>query len=179
MSTEYLNNRFFEDVICRFQNSKREKTKYEFCIEDIDGAIKRGNNCLDFIIKLNKLSAMQKNATLAFEEAHQQLAIAFLTLAENIVKYAKFNLIDMDDAIQEGVMICFEKIDRFDPQKGKAFNYMTTCILNHMRQLYRTARNYNDFKTKYKDFIEGQVEKILTNFRKPGKPNNTNSKSEF
>jgi len=85
------------------------------------------------------------------------LAIAFYTLSENIVRYAKFNLIDPDDAVQEGVVICFEKIDRFDPRKGKAFNYMTTCILNHFRQLYRTARNYNELKKKFHDFLQVQM----------------------
>lgn len=93
-----------------------------------------------------------------FDDAQKELATAFYTLSENIVRYAKFNLIDQDDAIQEGVMICFEKIDRFDPAKGKAFNYMTTCILNHFRQLYRTARNYNELKKKYHDFMQTQVD---------------------
>ena len=96
-----------------------------------------------------------------YQEAQDQLAIAFYTLSENIVRYAKFNLIDQDDAVQEGVMICFEKIDRFDPDKGKAFNYMTTCILNHFRQLYRTARNYNELKRKYLDFIQIQLDQKL------------------
>jgi DNA-directed RNA polymerase specialized sigma subunit len=82
------------------------------------------------------------------------LAIAFFTLSENIVRYAKFKLIDQDDAVQEGVMICFDKIERFDSRKGKAFNYMTTCILNHFRQLYRTSRNYNELKIKYLNHIQ-------------------------
>lgn len=161
MSTEYLNNKIFEEVISRFQRSKREKNKYEICIEDMDGAIRRGNDNVDFILRRNKLIVLSKSANSMYEETKQQLAIAFLTLSENIVRYAKFNLIDIDDAIQEGVMICFEKIDRFDPVKGKAFNYMTTCILNHYRQLYRTARNYNELKKKYHDFLQCQVERVL------------------
>ena len=78
-----------------------------------------------------------------------------------IVKLAKFSHIDMDDAVQEGVMICFEKIDRFNPEIGKAFNYMTTCILNHYRQLYRTARNHNELKRKYQEYLESQVEQAI------------------
>ncbi len=53
-------------------------------------------------------------------------------------------------------MICFDKIDRFDPSKGKAFNYMTTCILNHYRQLYRTARNYNELQRKFGNHLRSQ-----------------------
>jgi hypothetical protein len=59
------------------------------------------------------------------------------------------------------VMICFEKIDRFDPRKGKAFNYMTTCILNHFRQLYRTARNYNELKKKYLKHLQIVVSRTI------------------
>lgn len=171
MSTEYLNNKIFEEVIARFQQSKRERSKYEVCIEDLKGAIVRGNDCVDFILRLDKFSDMHRASNDTYNETQQQLAIAFLTLSENIVRYAKFNLIDIDDAIQEGVMICFEKIDRFDPQKGKAFNYMTTCILNHYRQLYRTARNYNELKKKYHDFLQNQVEKVLLRH----KPQNSNN----
>ena len=121
MSTEYLNNRIFEEVITKFQQSKKQKAKYEICMDDLNGAISRGNDSVDFILRKNKFSDLHKQAITTFAETQQQLAIAFLTLSENIVRYAKFNLIDMDDAIQEGVMICFKKIDRFDPQKAKSF----------------------------------------------------------
>lgn len=93
-----------------------------------------------------------------YERLHNILANEFFTLSDNLARYAKFNHIDIDDAVQEGVMICFEKIDRFNPDIGKAFNYMTTCILNHFRQLYRTARTYNEFKKKYHDHLQTQVE---------------------
>ncbi len=171
LSTEYLNNKIFEEVIGRFQQSKKAKSRYAICIEDLEGAIERGNDGIDFILKLNRFIKLHTAAASSYEESQQQLALAFLTLSENIVRYAKFNLIDIDDAIQEGVMICFEKIDRFDPRKGKAFNYMTTCILNHYRQLYRTARNYNELKKKYHDFLQSQVEKVLLK----SKPNSNNS----
>ena len=50
--------------------------------------------------------------------------------------------------------IGFESAEKFDPQKGKAFNYMTTCILNHFRQLWRSARNYQELKKRYNDIIQ-------------------------
>ena len=77
-----------------------------------------------------------------------------LLLARRVVQYTKFNLIDADDAVQESVMVCFDKIDRFFPSKGKAFNYMTTVIWNSLRQLYRSAKSYNEFKKKLGDFLE-------------------------
>lgn len=163
MATEYLNNKTFESLIVHFQKTKKERVKYQLFMDDI---IETQNR----IAKKDKYKKPEswlltekefKIISSEFQESQDQLAIAFYTLSENIVRYAKFNLIDQDDAVQEGVMICFEKIDRFDPEKGKAFNYMTTCILNHFRQLYRTARNYNELKRKYLDFIQIQLDQKL------------------
>lgn len=88
-----------------------------------------------------------------FEKAQIELATAFYTLAKNIIRAFKFQLVDKDDALQEGVMICFEKLHRFDPNIGRAFNFCTTIILNHYRQLYRTAKNYNELKIRYHEHL--------------------------
>lgn len=160
MANEYLNNKSFEALIVKFQKTKKERFQYQMLMDDIAATeqrtLKRG--------KYNKPLAWVKTEkafheiSFEYQEIQKDLAEAFYTLSQNIVRYAKFNLIDQDDAVQEGVMICFEKIDRFDPKKGKAFNYMTTCILNHFRQLYRTARNYNELKRKYLDFLAVQMD---------------------
>jgi DNA-directed RNA polymerase specialized sigma subunit len=153
MTTEYLNNKVFEAIIHRFQRTKKEKAKYELIIEDLQDMMQRKgkrNACTEKDKQL-----LDQNLIVHFSIAQEhdtsktELAMAFHTLSENIVRYAKFNLIDAADAIQEGVMICFEKVERFDPNKGKAFNYMTTCVINNLRQQYRTARNYNELKRKY------------------------------
>jgi len=161
MSSEYLNNKIFENIIARFQQAKRDRAKYEMLMEDVrecERRLKMKNwKPPVWLVKEEEFGLAIHN----FHDSQKELAAAFYTLSENIVRYAKFNLIDVDDAIQEGVMICFEKIDRFDPAKGKAFNYMTTCILNHFRQLYRTARNYNELKKKYLAFLQTQFEETL------------------
>lgn len=155
---EYLNNKTFEKIINQFQDSKRDKLAIELILEEIQDTIARKNKRKVNIASDKEMTKIKKEAHLAannlHEESRQKLATAFFTLSENIVRYAKFQLIDIDDAVQEGVMICFDKIDRFDSRKGKAFNYMTTCILNHFRQLYRTARNYNELKKKYLNHIQ-------------------------
>jgi hypothetical protein len=163
MATEYLNNKTFETLIVQFQQTKKEKIKYQLFMDDIietqARVLKRGQfkKPESWLVTEKEFKIISSQ----FQESQDELAIAFYTLSENIVRYAKFNLIDQDDAVQEGVMICFEKIDRFDPKKGKAFNYMTTCILNHFRQLYRTARNYNELKRKYLDFIQIQLDQKI------------------
>jgi len=164
MSTEYLNNKTFEKLIVRFQSSKKEKIKYQLFMDDINKTeirtSKRGKYKKPESWK--NVEIIYRSVEFNFQEVQKELATAFYTLSENIVRYAKFNLIDQDDAVQEGVMICFEKIDRFDPQKGKAFNYMTTCILNHFRQMYRSARNYNELKKRYLDHVQIQMEKQMS-----------------
>ena len=164
MASEYLNNKAFEGIISKFQDAKRERQRCEMIIEDIrDREMRRGIFDPRFLTsRTDKLQEIMSR----FHVAQTDLATAFYVLSENIVRYAKFNLIDADDAIQEGVLICFEKIDRFDPSKGKAFNYMTTCILNHFRQLYRTARNYNELKRKYHDFLRDTMDAIAAGGRR-------------
>lgn len=155
---EYLNNKTLERLINSFQESKRKQDRLAMIIGDIRDTIARkksrdiDSSSNEDCLILKNLSLKECSAT--YDDSKQKLATAFFTLSENIVRYAKFQLIDSDDAIQEGVMICFDKIDRFDSRKGKAFNYMTTCILNHFRQLYRSARNYNELKRKYLNHIQ-------------------------
>ena len=169
MATEYLNNKSFEKLIFRFQKAKKDFLKYKLFLEDISQTEEKmiGNSKYSSPKVWQTVKEENIGVCSEYREVQDLLAIAFYTLSQNIVRYAKFNLIDQDDAIQEGVMICFEKIDRFDAQKGKAFNYMTTCILNHFRQQYRTARNYNELKRKYLDFAISQMDKrILSNNKK-------------
>lgn len=169
MANEYLDNRNFESIIHEFQHHKRQKMKFELIMADLRETHDR--RCAKYKDNL-KESALKESELLyqsscdAFKEFQEQLAYAFYILSENIANYAKFNGIDIDDAIQEGVLICFEKIDRFDPRKGKAFNYMTTCVLNHFRQLYRSARNYNELKKRYGTFLQDRLETIMVNGRR-------------
>lgn len=153
MAKDYLDNKKFEIVIQQYQSLQRNKLKCELLLRDLkESAIHNKPAAIN-------LKAMRKEYRLVlsqFENSKRDLATAFYLLSENIARYAKFALVDPDDAIQEGVMVCFEKVDRFDSTKGKAFNYLTTVVLNHLRQLYRTSRNYNEFKRKYQGFLVSQ-----------------------
>jgi hypothetical protein len=160
LAIEYLNNKVFEANIARYKQSKQDKLKYELIIDDLKASLNRNANVprnAMLTSKVNEYNAIMKD----FTDSQSQLAIAFFTLSENIIRYRKFHFVDVDDAVQEFVMICFEKLDRFDPKKGKAFNYMTTCILNHYRQLYRSARNYNELKKKFGDYLSVNADKSL------------------
>lgn len=154
MSTEYLNNKTFETIIIQFQNAKRLQKKYEILKIDFDiqSSKLKLKNTIKEPLQLKDTAIEDADDDLNVSKAI--LAEAFYTLSKNIVRYAKFSNIDEDDAIQEGVLICFERVEKFDPTKGKAFNYMTTCILNHFRQLWRTAKNYNELKKKYSKIFQ-------------------------
>jgi hypothetical protein len=164
LTTEYLNNKEFEAVIERFKGAKRRRTRYEMIIDDLQLSheARRDESRNDYLMrKRREYGSVIRD----YEDSQQLLAVQFFKLSENIVGYARYHHVDIDDAIQEGVMICFQKIDLFRPEKGKAFNYMTTCILNHYRQLYRTARNYNELKRKYHEFIANSESVVVRNGR--------------
>lgn len=167
LKTEYLNNKVLESNIASFKKAKKDKLKYELILEDLARSVAAREGADR--AKLLCLRQSEYNRVVGeFNLSQNQLAAAFFTLAQNIIRYRKFHFVDTDDAIQEFVMICLEKIEYFDPRKGKAFNYMTTCILNHYRQLYRSARNYNELKKKFHDHLQTKAKAG----RKAKKPQN-------
>lgn len=172
MSSEYLNNKSFESIIIRFQAAKKQQNKFKILLEDFNTQLIKIQTKSCMIIPLILEQSELTQASTDLTAAQKILADAFYTLSKNIVRYAKFSNIDEDDAVQEGVLICFERVEKFDPSKGKAFNYMTTCILNHFRQLWRTAKNYNELKKKYsKIFAIKNGSSVMTGRRKEKKKN--------
>ena len=106
------------------------------------------NEFEDLIIKYNKSRKGSKNH-LSYQE---ELVKQFRLLAENIVRGFKFK-IDWDDAIQEGILICLDKVKKYDKSKGRGFNYCTTIIINHFKQIYRNNKVYYQLKEAYRDHL--------------------------
>ena len=164
MASEYLNNKKLESVINSFQRCKRQKVKYDLMIKERRAtrerraAVYRDSGGQEFLEEAERL---RREACSLHDEFQEQLAYAFYVLSENLANWAKFKGVDTDDAVQEGVLICFEKIDRFDPRKGKAFNYLTTVIYNTLRQLYRSSKNYDELKRRYTDVLQKRLEKVM------------------
>lgn len=164
MPVEYLNNKVFEANIVKFKQAKQNMLRYEMIIYDLKEAVdkktttskKRGETLK---VKENEYKMICKE----FKDSQAQLASDFSKIAEGIISYRKFYFVESEDAIQEFIMTCFDKIDRFDPnyvnkngQKTKAFNYTSTVVLNCYRQLYRTARNYNELKRKFGEHLQDE-----------------------
>lgn len=144
MGNEYLINKVLEDAIARFQEAK----------------YKKGD--------LNETSEDREQHQQTFDKVQEELANLFYLLAENIIRAFGFKLIDKDDALQEGVMICLQKLDQFKPERGKAFNYYTTCTLNHFRQLYRGAKNQNELQKRYYEFLIDSMDSLVRDYGSHG-----------
>jgi len=64
------------------------------------------------------------------------------------------------------VLICFDKIDKFDSTRGSsAFSYFTSVNVNCLRQNYRNVKNYNELKNKYHQFLKQFEDKEVKNKR--------------
>jgi len=74
------------------------------------------------------------------------------SLADAIIDYfgPKINIGDRRQATVECMSICFQKVRRFKPGKGKAFNFFTTIMLGHLRQLYRTRKAHEELLARQK-----------------------------
>jgi DNA-directed RNA polymerase specialized sigma24 family protein len=121
------------------------------------------NSEFEAIIKrFRAATRTRKKKKKEFEEAKANLAKAFFLLSERLFKGFKFQLIDVDDALQEGVMIGFEKLHHFDSSKGKAFSFFTQIILNHFKQLFRGAKGYNELKLKYQEHLKSKDKNIIS-----------------
>lgn len=166
MSTEYINNDDFESVICSFQFYKRQKIKYELIVGDLkETHARRKEKHNDDLRKkpLDDAERTYEEVCRNLSDTQEKLAYSFYLLCENIAQYcySKGLVKDVDEAVQEGVVICLEKVDRFNPnyigkngQKAKAFNYMSTCIFNHYRQMFRSFRNHNELLKRYHMFLQ-------------------------
>lgn len=168
MATEYLNNKYLENAILNYLESRRNKARLEMIIEDLNISIKSKNKTYhDYDYYLNEL----KKSKITYEESQTDLATAFYVLSQNLARYAKDIIIDVDDTVQEGVLICLSKIDKFKPGKGKAFSYFTSVILNNSKQMYRSYKVYKLLKERYKEFLNFKMNDTII---KNGKEININ-----
>lgn len=81
----------------------------------------------------------------------------FGILIGTILDSFKFN-VERDDAVQDCYYLILKKLRNFGPEKGSAFNYFTTVILNNLRLVYSKNKKYEAklevlFNMK-KDYLE-------------------------
>ena len=78
----------------------------------------------------------------------------FDLLIKNIFDGFKFQGVEFDDVRQDCFLLIFSKIINFSPEKGTAFNFFTTVILNNIRLMYSKEK-------RQKEKVQAYLLKIL------------------
>ena len=64
--------------------------------------------------------------------------------------------VEYDDAKQDCFVLALKVLKNFTPDKGSAFNYFTTVIVNNLKLIYTKNKKYVE---KLNAYIEHQKEK--------------------
>ena len=119
-----------------YQRLQRLSDRYALLMQDIGGK--------------NRAIYTQLRADI---ESHKSLVGTtlsgmFYLIADNLIASQKFAYIDRDNALQDSVMLCLQKVSHFQAKKGACFNFFTSIIFNQLRQNYRTNKSYISLKLK-------------------------------
>jgi len=74
----------------------------------------------------------------------EELIENFDLLIKNIFDGFKFQGVEYDDVRQDCFLLVFVKIKNFIPNKGTAFNFFTTVILNNIRLMYSKEKRQKE-----------------------------------
>jgi DNA-directed RNA polymerase specialized sigma subunit len=84
------------------------------------------------------------------EKYEEELMELFDLLITNIIESFKFN-IEKDDAKQECFLLILKTLKNFNPNRGSAFNYFTTVIVNNLKLLYTKNKKYEKKIEEYSE----------------------------
>lgn len=114
--------------------------------------------------RIDKRSKKYRDKTQILQQAKAKsktlgddLWLSFHLLATNFCRYVlarKFQGIEVEDAIQETTLTCWAATTKFDPTKGKAFNYFTTMIYNKLQIINRgNSKDQEKLANFYAEFL--------------------------
>tara|TARA_R100000458_G_scaffold8316_1_gene6577 strand:+ start:2474 stop:2836 length:363 start_codon:yes stop_codon:yes gene_type:complete len=85
------------------------------------------------------------------KELYEQELIKQLDLLiSSILTSFKFK-VDFDDAKQECFVLALKVLKNFNRDKGSAFNYFTTVIVNNLKLIYTKNKKYQEKMQEYRD----------------------------
>lgn len=84
------------------------------------------------------------------EEHEEQLIKQLDLLISSILISFKFK-VEYDDAKQECFVLALKVLKNFTKEKGSAFNYFTTVIVNNLKLIYTKNKKYNEKVAEYRD----------------------------
>ena len=88
------------------------------------------------------------------KEHEVELMEMFDKLISNIIDSFGFKM-EKDDARQECFFLVLRTLKNFNPNKGKAFNFFTTIILNNLKLLFTKHKKYNEKINNYIEKVTG------------------------
>ena len=84
-------------------------------------------------------------------EEYEEILIKQLDLLiSSILISFKFK-VDYDDAKQECFVLSLKVLKNFSREKGSAFNYFTTVIVNNLKLIYTKNKKYQEKIQQYRD----------------------------
>tara|TARA_R100001082_G_scaffold71741_1_gene40990 strand:+ start:1344 stop:1706 length:363 start_codon:yes stop_codon:yes gene_type:complete len=84
------------------------------------------------------------------EKYEEELISQLDLLISSILTSFKFK-VDFDDAKQECYVLCLKVLKNFTREKGSAFNYFTTVIVNNLKLIYTKNKKYQEKMAEYRD----------------------------
>jgi len=84
------------------------------------------------------------------EEHEEELIKQLDLLITSILISFKFK-VEFDDAKQECFVLCLKVLKNFTREKGSAFNYFTTVIVNNLKLIYTKNKKYQEKIQQYRD----------------------------
>jgi len=75
-------------------------------------------------------------------QAEKNLEEVFSIMAEDLFNFMLLRQLKSkkNKIVEEMIDAAFDKIDSYDPEKGKAFNYFTTIMLCMLRQIFHLEK---------------------------------------
>jgi DNA-directed RNA polymerase specialized sigma subunit len=84
------------------------------------------------------------------EKYEDELISQLDLLISSILTSFKFK-VDFDDAKQECFLLALKVLNNFSREKGSAFNYFTTVIVNNLKLIYTKNKKYYEKVQEYRD----------------------------
>ena len=94
------------------------------------------------------------NYTSGDKSVESELFEMFDTLITRLMTGYNFT-VDFEEAKQECFLLLLKVLRNFKKEKGAAFNYCTTIILNNLRLIYSKAKKYREKIKSYTEIKTG------------------------
>ena len=85
----------------------------------------------------------------------EELISLFDILISNIIEGFKFS-VDKEDSKQDCFFLIIKTLKNFRGDRGTAFNYFTTVIVNNLKLIYTKNKKYRERLDQYIDDITGR-----------------------